>query len=217
MPEEPILFDHSKLSARDQEVLRTFLATDEFETLPPDSNEPAAPLTPLPIYPALDLEDEMLAVFAAEMDKDLAVLRSGLEQAERDEDAYSPGFLTLQQAAHKIRGSAAMIGCDAMSTIAHRIELVVHQIIAGEISVHTGLYGLGHAVGAMKITLASAVTQKQEDLQPFLGLEQDFGTLGISLDERSDEPTSSLYGTGAPRGRPGPVSASIDLENNRQI
>ncbi len=215
MPEEPIPFDHSKLSARDQEVLRTFLATDDFETLPPDSDEPVAPLTPLPIDPALDLEDEMLAVFAAEVDEDLAVLRSGLEQAERDEDAYSPGFITLQQVAHKIRGSAAMIGCDAMSTIAHRIELVVHQIIAGEISVHTGLYGLGHAVGAMEITLASVVTQKQEDLQPLLGLEQDFITLGISLDERSDESTLTTKASGA-RAETGSGSTSIDLENNRQ-
>ena len=199
MPEEePILFDHSKLSARDQEVLRTFLATDDFETRPLDSHEPAAPLTPLPVDPTLDLEDEMLAVFAAEVDEDLAVLRAGLEQAERDEDVRSPGFLILQQIAHKIRGSAAMIGCDAMSTIAHRIELVVHQIIAGEISVHTGLYGLGHAVGAMEITLASVVTQKQEDLQPLLDLEQDFITLGISLDERSEE---HLFPTGEPDAR----------------
>jgi CheY-like chemotaxis protein/HPt (histidine-containing phosphotransfer) domain-containing protein len=206
MPEEPIPFDHSKLSARDKEVLRTFLTTDDFETLPPDSNEPTAPLTPPPIDPTLDLEDEMLAVFAAEVDEDLAVLRGGLEQAESDEDVYSPGFLILQQVAHKLRGSAAMIGCDAMSTIAHRIELVVHQIIAGEISAHTGLYGLGHAVGAMEITLSSVVTQKQEDLRPLLGLEQDFITLGISLDERTEEPTPSLYGTGDPRGRPGPAS-----------
>jgi CheY-like chemotaxis protein/chemotaxis protein histidine kinase CheA len=238
MPEEPIPFDHSKLSARDQEVLRTFLATDDFETQPPDSNEPAAPLMPLPIDPALDLEDEMLAVFAAEVDEDLAVLRSGLAQAERDEDVHSPGFLILQQVAHKIRGSAAMIGCDAMPTIAHRIELVVHQIIAGEISVHTGLYGLGHAVGAMEITLSSVVTQKQEDLQPLLGLEQDFVTLGISLDERSEEPTPSkgaspartLYGSASsfvqgtggrpalgPRPGPGPVAFDQLIQHTERL
>ncbi len=201
MAEEPIPFDHSKLSARDQEVLRTFLATDDFETLPPDSDEPAVPpLMPPPVDPTLALEDEMLAVFATEVDEDLIVLRGGLEQAERDENVHSPGFLTLQQVAHKIRGSAAMIGCDAMSAIAHRIELVVHQIIAGEISIHTGLYGLGHAVGAMEMTLASVITQKQEDLQPLLGLEQDFVTLGISLAERSEEP---MFTTGASDTRAG--------------
>lgn len=210
MPEEPIPFDHSKLSPRDQEVLRTFLATDEFETRLPDSEEPAAPQL---VDPTLALEDEMLAVFAVEADEDLAALRGGLEQAERDESINSPGFLTLQQVAHKIRGSAAMIGCDAMSAIAHRIELVVHQIMSGKVSTHTGLYGLGHAVGAMEMTLASVVTQKQEDLQPLLGLEQDFVILGISLEDRSEEPTLSLSDTGDPRGRPGPVgpgSVAID-------
>ncbi len=210
MTEEPIPFDHSQLSPRDQEVLRTFLTTDDFETRPPDGDEPVASPMPQPVDSTIDLEDEMLAIFATEVDEDLTILRGGLEQAERDEDVRSPDFLPLQQIAHKIRGSAAIIGCDAMSAIAHRIELVVHQIISGEISMHTGLYGLGHAVGALEMTLASVVTQKQEDLQPLLSLEQDFTTLGISLAEPIDEPPSSWYGTGDPRGRPGPASAAFE-------
>jgi CheY-like chemotaxis protein/HPt (histidine-containing phosphotransfer) domain-containing protein len=217
MAEESHAFDYSKLSPRDQEVLHTFLATDQFETLPPDSDEPgplSPPPMPQPVDPTLALEDEMLAVFATEVEEDLAALRGGLEQAERDEGVDSPGFLTLQQVAHKIRGSAAMIGCDAMSTIAHRIELVIHQVMAGEISVHTGLYGLGHAVGAIEMTLASVVTQKQEDLQPLLSLEQDFATLGISLEEPGEEPTYSLYSRGDPRGRPAPGSVFTDLEHS---
>lgn len=204
MAEEPLAFDHTKLSPRDQEVVRQFLATDEFETRPPDSDEPAAPPAPQPVDPTIALEDEMISVFATEVEEDLAVLRGGLEQAERDEDVKSPGFLTLQQIAHKIRGSAAMIGCDAMSTIAHRIELVVYQIISGETSMHTGLYGLGHAVGALEITLASVVTQKQEDLQPLLGLEQDFATLGISLEE-PDEDAMFITGTAGTRAGASPA------------
>ena len=183
MTEEPLAFDYSKLSPRDQEILRTFQATNDFETRPPDDDVPlVSPVQP-PVDPTLDLEDEMISVFATEVEEDLAVLRSGLAQAERDEDVNSPGFLTLQHIAHKIRGSAAMIGCEGMSTIAHRIELVVRQIIAGKTDTHTGLYGLAHAVGALEMTLASVVTEKQEDLQPLLGLEQDFVTLGISLEE----------------------------------
>ncbi|HKV58359.1 MAG TPA: response regulator, partial [Ktedonobacteraceae bacterium] len=189
MTEEPLPFDHSKLSPRELEVLRAFQATEEFATLPPDGEEPVALPASQPVDPTLDLEDEMLSVFATEVEEDLSNLRGGLEQAERDEVVNSPGFLTLQQVAHKIRGSAAMIGCDAMSTIAHHIELVVLQVKAGEISVHTGLYGLGHAVGAMEVTLIGVVTQKHEDLQPLLGLEQDFATLGISLAEPDEEQT----------------------------
>jgi CheY-like chemotaxis protein/HPt (histidine-containing phosphotransfer) domain-containing protein len=188
MAEEPLAFDHSKLSPRDQEVLRAFLATNEFETLPPDSDGMTAPPMPQPVDPTLDLEDEMMSVFATEVEEDLTVMRGGLEQAERDEVVDSPGFLTLQQVAHKIRGSAAMIGCDAMSTIAHHIEIVIQQITAGEITVYTGLYGLGHAVGAIEMTLESVVTQKREDSLPLLGLEHDFETRGISLTERSEEP-----------------------------
>lgn len=200
MPEEPLAFDYSKLSPKDQEILRTFQATNEFETRPPDDDEPVAPPAPQPLDPTLELEDEMISVFATEVEGDLAVLRGGLEQAERDEHVNSPGFLTLQHIAHKIRGSASMIGCEGMSTIAHRIELVVQQILAGKTDAHTGLYGLAQAAGALEMTLASVVVDKQEDLQPLLGLEQDFATLGISLEEaetRAGEswasPTRTLY------------------------
>ncbi|HEY6542872.1 MAG TPA: Hpt domain-containing protein, partial [Ktedonobacteraceae bacterium] len=233
MAEEPLAFDYSKLSPRDQEILRAFQATNEFETRPPDDNEPVAPPIPQPVDPTLDLEDEMIAVFATEVEGDLAVLRAGLEQAERDEDVNSPGFLTLQHIAHKIRGSAGMIGCDAMSTVAHRIELVVHQIMMGKTDAHTGLYGLAQAVGALEMTLASVVTEKQEDLQPLLGLEQDFVTLGISLEESGEDTrfsmgaldtragaspartlheadTSFVQGTGDPRGRPGSGPGDFD-------
>jgi CheY-like chemotaxis protein len=223
MPEEPLPFDHSKLSPRDLEVLRAFHATNEFETHLPDSDGSDSPLPPTsqPVDPTLDLEVEMLSIFVGEVEEDLAVLRGGLEQADRDEVVDSPGFLTLLQVAHKIRGSAAMIGCDAMSTIAHHIEIVIQQITSGEISMHTGLYGLGHAVGAMEMTLESVVNQKQEDLLPLLALEQDLEGLGISLTEQSEEqmPTTAgagpartlhdarfVQGRGAtrdPRGRPG--------------
>lgn len=212
---EPLPFDHSKLSPRELEVLHTFLSTDEFATLPPDGEESAALPAPQPVDPTLDLEDEMLSVFATEVEEDLSVLRDGLEQAERDEVVDSAGFLTLRQVAHKIRGSAAMIGCDAMSTIAHRIELVVLQIKAGGISVHTGLYGLGHAVGALEVTLAGVVTQKHEDLQPLLSLEQDFETLGISLVEPDEEQMSLLYSKDDPRNRPD--SVSIDRQQFDQL
>ena len=200
MPEEPLAFDHSKLSPRDLEILRAFHANNDFETQPHTGEEATAPLTPQPVDPTLDLEDEMIAVFATELNEDLAVLRGGLEQAERDEAINSAGFPILQQVAHKIRGSAAMIGCDAMSTIAHYIELVVQQITDGQIGTHIGLYGLGHAVGAMEMTLESVVTRKQEDLQPLLDLEQDFETLGISLAEQGEEgtnPASTLGGLDA--------------------
>ncbi len=234
MPEDPLPFDHSRLSPRDLEVLRAFHATNEFETHLPDSDGSDSPSPPMPqpVDPTLDLEVEMLSIFAGEVEEDLAVLRGGLEQADRDEVVNSPGFLTLRQVAHKIRGSAAMIGCDAMSTIAHHIEIVVQQITSGEISMHTGLYGLGHAVGAMEMTLESVVDHKQEDLLPLLGLEQDLETLGISLTEQSEEqtpltgvgtragasPAHTLYesassfvqGTGDPRGRPGPGSGTFD-------
>jgi len=240
MPEDPLPFDHSRLSPRDLEVLRAFHATNEFETHLPDSDGSDSPSPPMPqpVDPTLDLEVEMLSIFAGEVEEDLALLRGGLEQADRDEVVNSPGFLTLRQVAHKIRGSAAMIGCDAMSTIAHHIEIVVQQITSGEISMHTGLYGLGHAVGAMEMTLESVVNQKQEDLLPLLGLEQDLEGLGISLTEQSEEhmPTTGADGTRAgaspartlhdtgfvqgrgatgsrdPRGRPGP--GSYDLQYN---
>ena len=216
MSEDPLAFDYSKLSPEDQKVIRAFLATNDFKTRSPGDDESAMPPAPQPVNQEqeLDLEDEMISVFAGEVEGDLAVLRGGLEQVERDEDVRSPGFLTLQQVAHKIRGSAGMIGCEVMATIAHRIELVVHQIRAGKTDLHTGLYGLAQAVGALEMTLASVVTDKQEDVQPLLGLEQDFATLNISLEEPGEEASGTSAGANpigvhlAPGNDPSPVILS---------
>ncbi|GAC1567595.1 MAG: hypothetical protein NVS3B14_14130 [Ktedonobacteraceae bacterium] len=163
MPEESLPSEHSKLSPEDLEVLHTFLATDEFETSPPDNDAPGAAQPVSSPHPLLDFEDEMHSIFTSEVHEDLVVLRGGLEQAERDERANSAGFHTLRQVAHKISGTAAAIGCDAMSAIAHHIEIVIQQITAGEITVLSGLYELGHAVGALEMTLESVAKQGQEE------------------------------------------------------
>ncbi|HVB74571.1 MAG TPA: response regulator [Ktedonobacteraceae bacterium] len=187
MPDEALPFDHSDLSPEDLEILRTFLATDEFEMRPPDSDEPgAAPELPYPDN-ALELDDEMLAIFTTEVEEDLEVLRGGLDQVELDERANSPGFHTIQRVVHKIGGTSAAVGCDALSTIAHHIETVIQRVTSGEITVFTGLYGLGHAIGALEMTLESVKTRGQEDMLPLLDLEQDFKTLGISLTAGSEE------------------------------
>ncbi|HLX58524.1 MAG TPA: response regulator [Ktedonobacteraceae bacterium] len=200
MPEESLPFDHNKLSSEDLEVLRTFLATDDFETLPPDTDQPTAPLTHPSSDPALALEDEMLTIFISEVEEDLVVLRGSLEQAERDELLDSPGFLTLQRVAHKIGGTAAAIGCDAISTIAHHIELVIQHITTGKISLLTGLYGLGHAEGALEMTLQSVVQHREEDMLPLLALEHDFETLDIHLTTPGEEQITARGGHGRQTG-----------------
>ncbi len=187
MSEESSPFDHSRLSAQDLAVVRAFLATNEFATQRPDSNEASETLTVPSTDPELDSEEEMLIVFTTEVGEDLLMLRDGLEQAERDEHAGSPGFRDMRQMAHKIRGSAAMLGCDALSTIAHHIETLIQHITTGRVAVLTGIYCLGQAVGALEMTLDSVAKQGQEDISPLLALEQDLERQHISLAEQSDE------------------------------
>ena len=201
-------FDSSEaLSPEDMEVLRAFHATDTFAVFQGDhegadgegaivqgERKDADPegvvfqddpkgrevrLYPTRLDAAFEPEDEMLVIFVSEVDEDIAALRRALEQAEVDERIDAPGLITLQRVAHKIRGTAAAIGCDAMSAIAHYIEMLVQHTKKGEIILLSGLFALGNAVGALEITLHSVVEQGQEDMQPLLNLEEYYAALDI--------------------------------------
>ncbi len=92
-----------------------------------------------------------------------------------------PALEALRRGAHKIRGSSAAIGCSAMSTIAHAIEALVDLARSRKIEPHSGLQALGHAVGALKTTLESVVTEGQESILPLLTLEESFTNMQLPL------------------------------------
>ncbi len=182
-------FDSNELSPEDQEAIRAFLATEDFETLPPDANEPSYVFSTPPESTGEEsgADEEMLAVFTNEVSSDIEALRSALAQVEQDERLDSPGLLAMRRAAHKIRGTSAAIGCDAMSTIAHSIEILIEMGRGEQLELFTALIALSHAIGALQMTLESVEVEKQESMQPLLALESDFEALDIHIDLRESD------------------------------
>src|SRR6266699_4879667 len=181
-------FEHSELSPEDLEVVRAFHATDRFAVFQGDQGDQGdreGRPYPTRLDAASEPEDEMLTIFVSEVGEDIAALRRALEQAEIDDRIDSPGFLTLQRVAHKIRGTAAAIGCEAISVIAHHIEMLIQHMKKGEILLLSGLFALGNAMGALEMTLHSVVAHGQEDMQPLLNLEEYYAALDIHTPARS--------------------------------
>jgi CheY-like chemotaxis protein/HPt (histidine-containing phosphotransfer) domain-containing protein len=199
MTEPAYPFDSDKLSPEDLEAIRAFLETEDFEMLPPDTSElPSSPQSPLPPGTAGEEiageagDEEMLDVFTNEVRGDIEVLRQALAQVEQDERLDSPGLLALRRVAHKIRGTSAAIGCDAISSIAHAIEILIEMGRGEQLELFATLIALSHAIGSLQMTLESVEMERQESMLPLLALESDFEALGIHIDLREGEDAPPL-------------------------
>lgn len=180
-------FHQDELSAEDLEVLRAFHALKESTTDTPlhqqgmlagsPADQPYADQSS-----AIESEDEMLVIFTTEAGEDIAAMRLALQQVEQDDQVDSPGLKSLKRSAHKMAGTAAAIGCDSMSTIAHYMELVIKLVGEGSIGYLTGLIALVHAVRALESTLQSIASYGYESKQPLLQLENEYRALSIDLE-----------------------------------
>ena len=184
-------FKSNELTPEDMEVIRAFLAAEDFATsLPGDEVEGAQAMTEsrVGIFDEGEDEDEMLAIFASEVDEDIADLRCALESVRGDgriDPQALPAFSALRRGGHKIRGTSAAIGCNAMSTIAHAVETLVELVRGQGIAVPDGLQALGFAIDALEKTLESVVETRQESILPLLSLEERFADLGLPLRDMS--------------------------------
>src|SRR5579883_1313210 len=214
-------FDESQLSPEDQEVLRMF---DALEDIPvdPGSDETSAleveadtSLSPLSAHVELSprseqaererdtslidenfLED-MLSIFAFEADEDIALLRRTLRQIEREDALDTARLTTLQQLAHKIKGTAGAVGCFAMSTIAYQIEAIARLISAGTVNQLIGLKALVQAVLALEVTLDGLIADRVEHTDSLEELQAEYRALGIDVE---------ASGANAP---PSPASSTV--------
>jgi len=205
---DPSPFKSNELTPEDLEVIREFLATDDFVTGSPDDNDQVRPAMSTPPGEAEqgiegsegktgrdavedEGEDEMLSIFATEVAEDIAEMQRALGALQleylgsREASALPasalPALEALRRGAHKIRGTSAAIGCSAMSTIAHAIEALVDLARSRRIEPHSGLLALGHAVESLKTTLESVVTEGQESMLPLLTLEESFTNMQLPL------------------------------------
>lgn len=172
------------LSAEDLAVLQAFDAMEDLaypgsldEQHGLQSNSTGLSLT----NSTLDLEnpEDMLILFASEADEDIGTIRRALQQVEQDNQLNSPGLVSLGRAAHKLKGTSGAMGCEAMSTIALRMEEEMQLMKDGKIEFLSGLMALVHTVNALEMTLQSVVNDGQESVLPLQQLTQDLAALHV--------------------------------------
>lgn len=186
-------FKSNELTPEDLEVIRAFLAADDFAMSLPGDEVEATPAMidssgQVGVLDKGEDEDEMLAIFASEVDEDIADMRSAFESLQkggRVDPQALPALSALRRGGHKIRGTSAAIGCNAMSTIAHAVETLVELVRSQRIALPDGLQALGFAIDALEKTLESVVETRQESILPLLSLEERFAELGLPLRDMS--------------------------------
>lgn len=231
-------FDPNELSEDDLAVLRAFDAPDSLEvpegqgqtTTPTDTSE-ALNMPVQEHFPAdhvlgrvdtrfapSDLLQDMFALFATEADEDIATMWQALHQLEYDDDRkLSSSLITLKNAAHKLKGTAGTVGCDAMSRIARHVELGVKLVQDGAIPSMTGLVALVHAVRALEVTLYSTIIEGRESDTALSELEADWSALNIpephrgSLEAALDRRGESEAGESQHVGLESQTQASLPL------
>lgn len=171
------------MSADDLAILQAFDARDMWQ-------KPESAVSSLfQDAPAEFTNEDMALLFTAEVDDDITQMKRALSQLEQGDTLDMTRFTTLRQIAHKIRGSAGLMECHAMATIAHHIEDVVAQIHNTSLFPLVGLNVLVQAVLALEVTLQDLLTNGRESDVPLLALEHELGQLNTTLPQ---EETASI-------------------------
>ncbi len=187
MDETSFSFDSEELSAEDLAIIRAFDAMDDLALAGnPGTQQGEMQVNTAPLDNSrlgIESPEDMLILFASEADEDIGVMRRALNQVEQDNLTTSPGLVTLSRAAHKLKGTAGAMGCEAMSAIALQIEEEIQLIKGEDIAFLTGLMALVHAINALEVTLQSVVNDGQESQLPLQELLQDLARLNVKNEQ----------------------------------
>ncbi|HZU69174.1 MAG TPA: response regulator [Ktedonobacteraceae bacterium] len=184
--------EENKLSPEDQAVLDAFLAMEDMEPVPATAEAPATPsisASPAQAPDSNSIEEDMLVLFVTEAGEDIGSMRQALPQLQQNEQLDAPAFTLMQRAAHKLKGTAGAMGCNALSAIARHIEVVIKQVKNRSIAYEAGLLALSHAVQALETTLESVVSEGSENQAPLIELEEEYRNLSTAI---SDVPVSGI-------------------------
>lgn len=184
--------DSNELTPDDLDIIRGFLAADDFATHDDNGVEPGIATAggQAGAFDEVGEEEEMLSIFVTEVDEDIADMQRALTLLRQDQSLATlpassqmprPALSALRRGAHKIRGTAAAIGCSSLSTIAHSIETLIELAHGQHIEWHTGLLALGYAIDALRETLESVAAQGQESILPLLTLEEQYADLRLPM------------------------------------
>lgn len=182
MDETPFSPYSDELSAEDLAVIQMFDEMNDLAVAGSLGDQPGGtPESTLDNNLAsIDSADDMLMLFANEAEEDIATMLRALQDLEQDNQASSPGLVTLGRAAHKLKGTAGAMGCEVMSTIAWHVEEEIQLLKEGKITVYTALSALVHAIKALELTLQSLVDDGQESVRPLQDLLQELNSLNTA-------------------------------------
>lgn len=187
MDETPFSPYSDELSAEDLAIIQAFDEMNDLALAGSLDEQRGAPESTLSLDNSLagvESADDMLMLFASEAEEDIATMRRALQDLEQDNQASSPGLVTLGRAAHKLKGTAGAMGCEVMSTIAWHIEEEIQLLKDGKITVFTALSALVHAIKALEATLQSVVDEGQENPRALQDLLQELNALNV-VDEQA--------------------------------
>jgi CheY-like chemotaxis protein/chemotaxis protein histidine kinase CheA len=141
--------------------------------------------------------DDMLAIFIGEVGEDLLTMRRALP---RFESLFSEGQLptreqvseellplrdadlrVLSRTAHKIKGTAGAMYCNALATLALYLEMLAQQIAGSVIGPFVGWQALSQTLHALETTLESLAASGKESHVPLAELQDALQALDIDF------------------------------------
>ncbi len=176
MSEDLFNTEDEPMSADDLAILQAFDAMETWQH---------TETSLFPFSPGHDAEfshEDMLLLFASEMDEDIGHMKDALSQLEQGDTLDETRFTVLRRAAHKIRGTAGAMECHAMASIARHIEEVIAQITTGVLLPLIGLNVLVQAVLALEVTLQDLLTHGHESDVSLRTLEHELEQFSLALE-----------------------------------
>ena len=191
MNEEQLSFSENELSDDDLAVLRAFEAMDgKLTENSPSTITSALNTQPPPEYAkdgSTDFSlDDMLLIFATELDKDLSAMRHALNQLAQDTHIQPALFEVLRSRGHKIRGSAGFVEYHSIVEIAQYTEDIARRTIRGTLRPEIAIKALEYSVSALETTFQGIVATGEEVAAPLAILKEELKSL--SLDEEIAQP-----------------------------
>jgi chemotaxis protein histidine kinase CheA len=171
--------EHEQLSSDDMAILQAFEERDDWATGPLQaySTSPSTHEEDIQQGQTSDDLDLVMMTFFAELDDDTGHMRHALSQLEQDDTLDMSRFVTIRRIAHKIRGTAGTVNCDAMATIASIMEDTAEQTIQHNIFPLVGISILVQSVHALELTLLHLLDTGQESREPLTNLESELAQL----------------------------------------
>ena len=109
--------------------------------------------------PNEELLRELLGVFGDEAEERLETADALLLEIERSDEARPEAFAKLLREMHTLKGSAAAVSLDDVSTVSHDLETFFTRIRDGEIPCEPASLDVGyHALREMRTMIRTAVT-----------------------------------------------------------